>query len=358
MNPVRYPRHFEIYRLEALGDEPWLSDDEAREQYEQGRGLTVIPADEPVSWSLDVSSNSHRLTVSFHTAQKKLVRRVAWEQVDGMLFCRHIIDRFYPAGEDQLPLVDVITVTQDISTDGIIELALQTAGGDDEFTQVDGVDTDELSLDVPEFGDWHPIVEASRPTEPTRVGDDATAAARTLVERVVSAGSDQGSAAGSMWRVPAEADAVVGDVEALMKGGAAGIPILIRGEARIAPLAVQLDAQTADTHEQRHRVQVLAYAIDGACEYRAGRGIRFDLDQHGADEVSAYAAALRAAGAAEVTWWELDPRHGVTLVWTGDESRGDLALALHLVPIGWVSDRRTQPASGEIDVRWGRADVV
>ena len=173
MTSAFYPRRFEIYRLEALGDDPYLSVDEAREQYQQGRGLTVIPADQPVSWVLDVSSNSHRFTVSFHTAQKKLLRRVVWEQIDGMLFCRRVTDRFYPAGEEQIPLVDVISVTQDISTDGVLEVTVRTPREDDEFSQVDGVDTGALREAVPEFGQWHPLIAASRPAEVTRVGDGA-----------------------------------------------------------------------------------------------------------------------------------------------------------------------------------------
>ncbi len=352
MTSVLYPRRFEIYRLEALGDDPYLSVDEAREQYEQGGGLTVIPADQPVSWVLDVSSNSHRFTVSFHTAQKKLLRRVMWEQIDGMLFCRRITDRFYPAGEEQIPLVDVITVTQDISTDGVLELTVQTPGEDEEFTQVDGVDTSGLREAVPQFGEWHPLIAASRPAEATRVGDGAVAAAHALAAQVRHAGSDRGAVSDSMWRIPADAEIVVRNVEALLTGAAIGsLPLVTRGDARIVPLAAQLGTPTGDPREQRHRMRLLADGIDGACEYRAGRGIRIDLARTGDDEVAAYTAALREANTTEATWWEIDQAHGVTLVWTGDENHGDLTLALHVVPISWVSERRTRPAARWIDVR-------
>lgn len=353
MTSVVYPRRFEIYRLEALGDDPYLSVDEAREQYQQGGGLTVIPADQPVSWTLDVSSNSHRFTVSFHTAQKKLLRRVMWEQMDGMLFCRRITDRFYPAGEEQIPLVDVISVTQDISTDGMLELAVQTPGEDDEFTQIDGVDTGGLREAVPEFGQWHPLIDASRPPEVTRVGDGAAAAAHALAAQVRDAGSDRGAMSDSMWRIPADAEVVVRNVDALLTGAAIdSLPLVTRGDARIVPLAAQLGTPTGDPREQRHRMRLLADGIDGACEYRAGRGIRIDLARTGDDEVAAYTAALREANTTEATWWEIDQAHGVTLVWTGDENRGDLTLALHVVPISWVSERRTRPAARWIDVRW------
>jgi len=367
MTSVLYPRRFEIYRLEALGDNPYLPDDEAHEQYEQGRGLTVVPAGDPISWTLDVSAKAFRFTVSFHTSRKKLVRRVTWEQVDGMLVRRRIVDRFYPAGEEQVPLVDVITVTQDISTDGVLELTVRTPGRDDEFTQVDGAIADELREPVPEFGDWHPLVEASRPDEVTRTGDGAAAAAQAHVRSVLAAGAGAGRAGDSMWRVPADAEVVARHVDALVAGAGdearaevptGRIPSFTRGDATIVPLAAQHGTQHGDPREQRSRMRALAGDVDGAWEYRAGRGIPLDLARTGDDEVAAYTAALREAGATEATWWEVDPAHGVTLVWTGDENRGDLTLALHLVPIAWVSDRRTHRATARIDVRWSPAEVV
>ena len=163
----------------------------------------------------------------------------------------------------------------------------------------------------------------------------------------------------SMWRIPADAEVVVRNVEALLTGAAIGsIPLVTRGDARIVPLAAQLGTPTGDPREQRHRMRLLADGIDGACEYRAGRGIRIDLARTGDDEVAAYTAALREANTTEATWWEIDQAHGVTLVWTGDENRGDLTLALHAVPISWVSERRTRPAARWIDVRWDPTDVV
>lgn len=360
MNDLLYPRTFEIYRLEALGDDPYLTVDAAREQYESGRGLTVIPADQPIAWSLDVSSKAFRFSVSFHTEHKTPVRRVTWEQIDGMLFCRRIIDRFYPEGEEQTPLIDAVAVVRGFSTDGVLELTVRTPGNDDGFTQIDGVATDGLRHPVPEFGDWHPLVEASRPPELTRTAAGATAVAHALVAQAMAAGADGGAIAGSMWRIPMDAEVVIRRVEALVEGlPGGGIPTITRGAARIVPLAVQIDSQAGDPREQRHRMRTLADGIDGACEHRAGRGVRVDLDRTGRDEVAAYAAALRAAGATDARCWVLEPSQAVVLVWTGDGSSGDLSLALHLVPTGWVSDRRTGPASSDpIDVRWSWADAV
>ncbi|MEJ1089071.1 hypothetical protein WDU99_12180 [Microbacterium sp. Mu-80] len=364
---VRYPRSFEIYRLEALGDDPYLTIDEARAQYEQGRGLTVVPDEQPPGWSIHASPKAYRFTVTFHSRAKKMIRKLSWEQVDGMLFCRRSIDRFYPAGEQQLPLVDVVTVTQDFSADGLLNVTVSAPDSEDEFHQAEGIPTDGLRLPVPVFGEWHPLLEASRPAELERAGAEAITSAREYAAHVVATGDPRGTApteARSGWRIPADAEQVLRSVDAIVANESANgdVPVIVRGGARIVPLAMQADPTTSglDPREERHRMELLAASIRDACDQRGGQSIRFDLEQVGDGTVAAYAAALRAAGAAQAHWWVFDSAHGAALVRTGSADDGDLALALHLVPPGWVYRRRSQsaPATGEIDVRWTWSDLV
>lgn len=363
---VRYPRDFEIYRLEALGDDPYLTIDEARAQYEQGRGLTVVPDEQPPGWSIQTSTKAHRFTVTFHSRTKKMIRQVSWEQVDGMLFRRRSIDRFFPSGEQQLPLVDVIRVTQDFSTDGLLNVTVSAPDSEDEFHQAEGIPTDGLRLPVPVFGEWQPLLEASRPAELQRTGAEAIAAAREYVAHVVAAGDPRGTApteVRSGWRIPADAEQVLRRVDAIVanESSAGDLPVIVRGGARIVPLAMQADPTSSgrDPREERHRMQVLAAGIRNACDQRGGTSIRFDLEQVGDGPVAAYAAALRAAGAAQADWWVFDSAHGAALVQTGSADDGDLALALHLVPADWVHQRRAEPATAtdEVDLRWTWADL-
>ena len=64
--PARYPERFEIHRLEALGENPYLTDDDARRRYDDGKGLSVVAASTPPTWFLDVSVRRHRFSVTFY----------------------------------------------------------------------------------------------------------------------------------------------------------------------------------------------------------------------------------------------------------------------------------------------------
>lgn len=358
-----YPQQFEIYRLEALGDPPYLTRGEAEQRYAQGRDLTVTAHGDPPAWTMHVSTKTYRFTVAFHTGQKKLIRRVVWEQADGTLFCRRTIDRFYPAGEQQRPLIDVITVTQDLSTDGVCEVTISSPDADDEFRQIENLPIDHLRLPVPDFGDWQAILEMSQPEHPDRSGAESTAAARAYASQLIAAGDvavPSAATAQAGWRVAVDAEAVLRTIDAIREARRADIPVIARGAARIVPLFAQGDPQTSgrDPREERRRMLLLADSIRDACDQRGGRASSFDLDQHGDGRAASYAAALRAAGAWKVQWWVFDPSHGAALVLTGSEHAGDLTLALHLVPPSWVSPRRAATESGDIDVRWTHADLV
>jgi hypothetical protein len=138
---VCYPRRFEIFRLEPLGDEPYFETDEARQRYVDGRGLSIVSGGTPPSWLMQVSAKRYRFSITFYSESKSPLRKVTWEQVGTELFCRKTIDMFYPDGDPGrgVPSIDLVTVTQQISTDGVLSVTLSSPIDEDDFREVTGV---------------------------------------------------------------------------------------------------------------------------------------------------------------------------------------------------------------------------
>lgn len=361
-----YPRRFEIFRLEPIGDPPYFDDQEAQQQYLAGRGLSVVSGGRPPSWFIDVSAKNHRFSVNFYAPSGTPTRKVTWERNGDDLLCRRAIDLFYPDGDPKgrVPYIELVTVTQHFSADGVVGVTLASPLGADEFHEM-STQTSGLRAPVPLFGDWGRLLELSAPEELDRFGLAALDAAIAYRDGLLHADAARritsSPSAASGWRVPAGDRSLMDAVDALVEGAAArsDIPVLTREAARIIPLAVQAApaAGERDPKEERARMTVLASSIRDAMEYREGQSIVVDLDRRGDDRVAAYARALRRAGATRADWWSYRERYGVVLVWTGDEADGGLALAMHIVPLSWVSERHTKTAADEVDVRWSPSDV-
>lgn len=366
---VRYPRSFELYRLEALGDPPYLDDDEARALYEAGRALRVVPGEESghgkPAWYLFVSPEGFRFSVTFYAETGTPVREAVWERDGDGLFCREVVDLFYPAGDPRakVPYRTVTSVTQRFAPDGVARVALSSpAAPRDAEREAEGLPTARLRCAVPAFGDWAEVVERSGPPALERFGPEAAGTA--LAFAAAAPGPPVPAAAprrSGGWHVPATARDIMSVLDALVTGGAPSldIPVLARGDARILPLAVQdPDARARHPREERRRMAALASDIEGACEHREGRGIAVDLSYEERDSVGSYVAALGESGATRAVFWAYGAEHGVVLVWTGAEATGDLAIALHVVPARWVSQRRATAAVTGIDVSWSGVDAA
>jgi len=65
-----------------------------------------------------------------------------------------------------------------------------------------------------------------------------------------------------------------------------------------------------------------------------------------------------AAGATSADCWTASESWGLALVRAGVEEEGSLSLALHVVPVAWVSESRAGKAVRGVDVRWSWADVT
>lgn len=364
MTDAVYPRRFEIVRLEPLGDPAYLDIDEAQRRYDEGRGLSVVSGEHPVSWYVEVSPKRHRFVVTVYAPSGTPLRTATWEQGADGLLCRRIVDLFYPDGDPgrRVPFVDLVTVTQRISSDGVIGVTLSSPLDDDEVVEVAGAELKRFRVTMPAFGEWAPLLAASAPAAVNRFGLDSIDAAIEYAHALAPSNArGEADAADSGWRVPAGSRDLMKAIDNVIDAATArsGIPVLLRGAASILPLAVQADSagSARDPQEERRRMTDLAASIGAALEYREGRAIPVDLDRRADDGVTSYVTALRNAGATSAEWWAYGARHGVTIVWTGDEVDGNLTLALHVVPVGWVSERRTKAATDGIDVRWSRADV-
>lgn len=358
---VRYPRRFELFRLEAIGADPFLADDEAAQKYAEGRRLAVTDDHDPPEWYLDILQRRHRYTVTFYSPQRTPIRAVAWEMSGDRLLRRRAIDLFYPEGDPgrRVPYSQLLTVEQRWYADGLVRILRSSPIDDDLVAEVSAPD-DVRRLDVPAFGDWAPLVEASAPSTLRRFDLDAIDAADDLAQRSIRAGRPLTGT--SRWTVPASDSTVLGAVQALtrLEPVTSRVATIPRGAATIVPIVLQGGPPRGsgfDPAEERRRVDDRAAGLSGAFEYAAGRPIPFALDAGGDDTVAQYAASLRAAGARSAEWWVLEER-GVVIVRSGDEDTGDLALSVHVVPAGWVSGRRNAPSGrAPADLAWSRSEV-
>ncbi|WP_404474684.1 hypothetical protein [Microbacterium aerolatum] len=130
-------------------------------------------------------------------------------------------------------------------------------------------------------------------------------------------------------------------------------PVLVHGSLTILPLAWAGDGSGATPDE----IAKFASQMQAAGMQWAGNWRVLNLDERRSDSIGSYTTALRAAGATEVDCWTYSETVGIALV-LSEADAGAGTLALHIVPSGWVSDRRAGKPVRGIDARWSWADVV
>ncbi|WP_200872919.1 hypothetical protein [Microbacterium sp. CH12i] len=131
-------------------------------------------------------------------------------------------------------------------------------------------------------------------------------------------------------------------------------PILVRGLAKILPLAWWGDGSGVKPEE----IAAFASQMQAAGMQWAGNWRVLDITERRDDSIGSYSGALRAAGATLVDCWTYSQTIGVALVWAGAADDATRSLALHVVPVGWVSERLAKKPLKGIDVRWSWAEVV
>lgn len=138
------------------------------------------------------------------------------------------------------------------------------------------------------------------------------------------------------------------------------LPVLVRGAAKILPLAWRGDPGSGyNPYAEPKQIASFASRVQGACAHRAGPWTLLDLKTRRDDSIGSYTRALAAAGATRVDAWVfVEQGVGAALVWAGDEQAGTSSVSLHVVPPSWVHERGAEGAVEGIDVRWSWADVV
>lgn len=183
------------------------------------------------------------------------------------------------------------------------------------------------------------------------------------------AGRDTATTADERLFLPALESLVAGTVESSDEDGwlAEGVPLLVRGEARILPCFwrsepalgapdPQLDARSTD----------LWTSIRGWCWYQRGDAIGVDLSpEPRSDRPVAYANELRRTGARRADWWGFGERAVVSVVYGDAIPAPIVAEAVHVVPKHWVWYDRARPGDlwritemPATSLQWSGADVI
>ena len=360
-----YPTGVDFHTLTPVGDPPYFSADAARELYDTGKPLEVLRGGEPREWLLRVSPRHHRFSVTYYSDRGTPLRDVTWESDGDDLLRRKTIDLFYPDGDParRLPYVEIISVTHNLSADGVVGVTLATPIGDDEFREVTGVTLASFRTTVPAFGEWDALVAAGAPPTLERFGLDAIDAidAALGLAQQVAPSVDDAAATNRGWSVATSVNAIMDELDAVLaqQPTSEAIIVLERGAARILPLTAGADPTLTgrDPREEHRRAGTLASSVRDACDHREGWAVQVDLDDQSVDSVASYSSALRAAGATRAHYWRFDDL-GVVLVQSGAAEAATLTLALHVVPLGWVLDRRAGAPVAGIDVRWSLSDLI
>lgn len=138
-------------------------------------------------------------------------------------------------------------------------------------------------------------------------------------------------------------------------------PILVRGAARILPLAWRGDVASG------HGAAVVPGEIDEFVSqmqftgmHWAGRWADFDWLQkvQKKNTVASYAAALLDSGVTQGNFWDFTQDIGLGLIWAGEEAEGTMSLAFHVVPATWVFEYAREKPVRDLDLRWSWAEVI
>lgn len=138
------------------------------------------------------------------------------------------------------------------------------------------------------------------------------------------------------------------------------VPAFFRGQAWVVPLFSAPSAPDGDEGAQQTldaRASELGQSIMSACWFSHGDPTSLDLSGNGGNR---YAAELVRTGAKDATWWAVG-NGALVLVYYGEPSpKPKSRMALHVVPISWVSARSSSSAKKVSipDLAWTWADVV
>lgn len=341
---ARYPNRFEMYRLEPIGEPPYLDLDDARERYESGAGLSVVEDADPSGWYLEVSPQRHRFTVTFYTSTKTPLRVVTWERNDDALLCRRILDLYYPDGDPghRVPYVQLTTVTQQIFSDGVVDITLSSPSAPDQLREVTNAPLTPFRTEAPAFGEWQPLLLTAITDTHRRFGPDAVAVAASDWANLVPFGIPSTDREALLARSRGMSIlTTLADRKHIPSGPAThtwadiGSPVVDRGASAIFPLAsapAEAPGAMERLHAVRDRLQMDAIHYYGGDHFHAETVIRVE-DGYGRNIAR---SGIETIG--NVYAWRVGG-HAAVLVHGRDPVDGTETLALHVVPAGWVWER-------------------
>lgn len=137
-------------------------------------------------------------------------------------------------------------------------------------------------------------------------------------------------------------------------------PVLVRGEARILPLAWRGDvASGRGTAVVSGEIDELVSQMRDSGLYWGGNWSDLDwLQEAKKNSVASYVSALLDAGVTRGNFWGLRGGIALGLIWAGEETEGTMSLALHVVPTSLAIRRHAEKPIAGIDLRWSWADAI
>lgn len=138
------------------------------------------------------------------------------------------------------------------------------------------------------------------------------------------------------------------------------VPLLSRGEAWIVPLSWEppdTDSDASERQKLRDRANELWIDVRSSCSYRQGNQIAVDLAPD-PGQSGRYVSELVRTGARRADWWGFNDSAVVLVVHGEPLPAPKSMIAVHVVPIGWVSTRRPAKKVPRLDLSWSWAEVV
>ncbi|MFS0868093.1 hypothetical protein AB3M83_12270 [Microbacterium sp. 179-B 1A2 NHS] len=164
-----------------------------------------------------------------------------------------------------------------------------------------------------------------------------------------------GGTLGVAEQIVVAAETFVGPTGSLPPTGAIadGVPVLARGAASVIPLSWRPSPAPADAFAAR--ANELWTAVRAACEHRHGAALSVDLGDGGSR--NGYVRELNRTGVRRADWWESGGAALVLVVHGPPLPARPTATALHVVPLGWVSERRPSRTVGPAELSWSGIDL-
>ncbi|UZN03053.1 hypothetical protein [Cellulomonas sp. S1-8] len=168
MSEVLYTTRWNDLTRRPVAGHGWLTPDEARRRYtDEALGLEIVDAsardEEGTPRPLWVIGAYGRFRVQLFTPGGAVARSVDWDLVDGRLWRWVTVEYVYP--DDHTPYLEshaTLELTTTARPDGAASFSVRDeASGETHVTQFADVATDGYWLDVPVFGEWGPIVNAT-----------------------------------------------------------------------------------------------------------------------------------------------------------------------------------------------------